>query len=142
MALTRLERKTGTNPSPGKKPFLSDYVESNPDCLGYNFEVTTVKETNSRAGYLIETKEFNTCVFKSSDQAGELLELVEECYSNYHCGMFVIIDEEEPSGFCLAYDLEVKRTWVRTKKFPGGYRYQHAQSGTKSRKSPRNLSAT
>jgi hypothetical protein len=56
--------------------------------------------------------------------------------------MFVIVDEAESSGFSLAYDLEVKRTWARTKKFPAGYRYQHAQSGAKSRKPPRNLSGT
>jgi hypothetical protein len=142
MALTRLERKVIATSTPGRKPFLSDYVESNENCIGFNFEVIAVRETNSRAGYLIETKEFNVCLFKSNDQTDELLELVEECYANYHCGMFVIVDAEEPSGFSLAYDLEVKRTWVRTKKFPGGYRYQHAQSGAKSRKSPRNLSAT
>jgi hypothetical protein len=140
MALTKLERKVGVNPSPGRKPFLSDYYEANPDCLGFNYEVTTVKETNSRGGYLIETKEFLCCIFKSNDQAEELLELVEDCYSTFHCGMYVIVDADEPTGFSLAYDLEVKRTWVRTKKFPGGYRYQHAQTGGKSRKLPRNLS--
>jgi len=142
MALTKLERKAGINPTPGKKPFLSDYVEANQDCLGFNFEVISIKETNSRAGYLIETKEFLCCIFKSNEQVEELLELVEECYSNYHCGMFIIVDESEPTGFSLAYDLEVKRTWVRTKKFPAGYRYQHAHSGAKSRKLPRNLSGT
>jgi hypothetical protein len=142
MALTKLERKTGTNPNAGRKPFLSDYVESNPDSIGYNYEITAVKETNSRGGYLLETKEFLCCIFKSNDQVEELLELVEACYSDYHCGMFVVIDEEESSGFSLAYDLEVKRTWVRTKKFPGGYRYQHAQTGGKTRKPPRNLSAS
>lgn len=141
MALTKLDRKVGANSTPGRKQFLSDYVESNEHCIGYNYEVTAVRETNSRAGYLIETKEFLCCLFKSNEQADELLELVEACYSEYHCGMFVIVDAEEPSGFSLAYDIEVKRTWVRTKKFPGGYRYTHAQSGQKSRKPPRNLSA-
>ena len=140
MALTKLERKVGSKPSPGKKPFLSDFFEANPDCLGFNYEVTAVKETNSRGGYLIETKEFLCCIFKSYEQVEELLELVEACYSEYHCGMYVVIDEDESTGFSLAYDLEVKRTWVRTKKFPGGYRYQHAQTGGKSRKPPRNLS--
>jgi hypothetical protein len=135
-----LERKVGSKPSPGKKPFLSDFFEANPDCLGFNYEVTAVKETNSRGGYLIETKEFLCCIFKSNEQVEELLELVEACYSEYHCGMYVVIDEDESTGFSLAYDLEVKRTWVRTKKFPGGYRYQHAQTGGKSRKPPRNLS--
>ena len=142
MALLKLERKAGGNATAGRKIFLSDYVEEHPDCLGFNFEVVLVKETNSRGGYLLETKEFNCCVFKSNDQCDELLELIEACYSEYHCGMYVIIDADEPSGFSLAYDLEVKRTWVRTKKFPAGYRYQHAQTGAKSRKSPRNLSAT
>jgi hypothetical protein len=142
MALTKLERKTGVKVTPGKKPFLSDYVEEHPDCIGFNYEVTSVKETNSRGGYLIETKEFICCIFKSSEQVEELLELVEACYSDYHAGMFVVIDEDEPSGFSLAYDLEVKRTWVRTKKFPAGYRYQHAQTGGKSRKPPRNLSGS
>jgi hypothetical protein len=142
MALTKLERKGVVTVSSGRKRFLSEYMEDNPDHLGFNFEVTQVKETNSRSGYLIETKQFNCCIFKSNEQVDELLELIESCYSELHCGMYVVIDEEEPSGFSLAYDLEVKRTWVRTKKFPGGYRYQHAQAGAKSRKLPRNLSAT
>jgi hypothetical protein len=137
-----VERKPSKNSTPGRKPFLSDFVEENPDVIGNNYEVEVVKETNSRAGYLIETKEFNCCLFKSSEQCEELLELVEECYSKSHCAMYLIIDEEEPSGFALAYDLEAKRTWVRTKKFPAGYRYSHAQAGRKSRKPPRNLSET
>ena len=141
MALTKVERKAAAIPNAGRKPFLSDYVEEHEDCLGFNFEITAVKETNSRAGYLIETKEFLCCLFKSNEQCDELLGLVEACYSDYHCGMYLIIDAEETSGFSLAYDLEVKRTWVRTKKFPGGYRYLHAQTGAKSRKPPRNLSA-
>jgi len=140
MALKKLERKVGANPTAGKKPFLSDYVESNPECLGFNYEVTSVKETNSRGGYLIETKDFLCCIFKSNEQVEELLELIEACYSEYHCGMYVVVDEDEPTGFSLAYDLEVKRTWCRTKKFPAGYRYQHAQTGGKTRKPPRNLS--
>jgi hypothetical protein len=141
MALSRLERKAGSKPNAGKKPFLSEYVEEHETCIGFNFEVTSVRETNSRAGYLLETDEFICCLFKSNDQVDELLELVEACYSQYHCGIYVIVDEEEPSGFSLAYDIEVKRTWARTKKFPGGYRYTHAQTGRKSRKPPRNLSA-
>jgi hypothetical protein len=140
MSLQKLERKSGVNPSPGRKPFLSDFYEVNPDCVGFNYEITLVKETNSRGGYLIETKEFLCCLFKSNDQAEELLELIEACYSIHHCAVYVIVDQDEASGFSLAYDLEVKRTWVRTKKFPGGFRYQHAQTGGKSRKPPRNLS--
>jgi hypothetical protein len=142
MALSRLPKKSGATSTPGRKPFLSDYMEDHPDHLGYNFEIELVKETNSRSGYLLETKAFNCCLFKSSEQCEELLELIEAVYSQHHCGIFVIIDESEPSGFALAYDTEVKRTWVRTKKFPGGYRYVHAQTGARSRKLPRNLSGT
>jgi len=138
MALEKFESKAGPKPTAGKLPFLSEFMESNPDAVGNNYEIVKVKETNSRSGYLIETKAFMACLFKSNEQVDELLELIEEVYSNMHCAVYVIIDEEEPSGLSLAYDLEAKRTWVRTKKFPAGYLYAHATRGQK-RKPPRNL---
>jgi hypothetical protein len=134
MALKKIELEGSTPVSTGRKPFLSDYVEQNEFCNGYNYEVIAVKETASRAGYLVECKEFVVHIFKSSPLAGILLETIEDLYSNKHCALFVVIDEAEQDGIYLAYDQETKRTWTRTKKYPAGYRYQHAQTGQKRAK--------
>jgi len=136
MALKKIDWEESKPVPAGRKPFLSDYVEQHPDCKGYNYEIVLVKETASRAGYLLECKEFVVHVFKSSPLAEVLLETIEDLYSNKHCALFVVLDETEQDGIYLAFDLEVKRTWVRTKKYPGGYRYEHAKTGAKRAKPP------
>lgn len=140
MAIQRKESAVSGTKTVGKKLFLSEYIEENPDIQGNNYEVTLVKETNSRNGYLLETKEFNVCIFKSSTLVDTLLELIEDVYSNLHCAVYVIIDQDEEEGIAIAYDLECKRTWLRQKKYPAGYRYSHVRAGGKSAKLPRNLS--
>jgi hypothetical protein len=139
MSIEKIPGNSGKQSLTGKKPFLSDFVEDHPGCEGFNYEIFLVKETASRAGYLLETKDFLVHVFKSSPLAEVLLSTIEDLYSNKHCALFVIIDPEEMDGICLAIDLEVKRTWVRTKKYPGGYRYEHAKPGAKRAKSPLQL---
>jgi hypothetical protein len=139
MALKKIDLEGSKPVSTGRKPFLSDYVEQNPGCDGFNFEVLAVKETASRAGYLVECKEFVVHIFKSSPLAEVLLETIEDLYSQKHCALFVVLDEEEQDGLYLAYDAETKRTWTRTKKYPAGYRYQHAQTGQKRGKPPLQL---
>jgi hypothetical protein len=139
MALKKIVPDGSKPVSTGRKPFLSDYVEQNPDCNGFNFEVTLVKETASRAGYLLECKEFVVHIFKSSPLAEVLLETIEALYSHKHCALFVVLDIDEQEGLYLAYDSETKRTWTKTKKYPAGYRYQHAQTGQKRAKPPLQL---
>jgi len=127
MALQRVKRFVTSEP--GRKPFFGDWVDAHDESVfGSEHEVTLVRETNSRAGYLLETDSFVLMLYKSQAEAEELLEEIDALYQSVTGGaLFIIVDPGEPSGYYLATDTEIARMWLRTKKYPGGFRYKHKE---------------
>lgn len=123
----------------GRKMFLSDYVDAvGESALNQLHEVTEVRETTSRAGFLCETDAFVAMVYKSSPLCDTLMELIDELYSSGRGGaLFLEVNGDSPIGVWFGTDLELPRIWVRTKKFPGGFRYIHKQT-----KNPRGRKGT
>jgi hypothetical protein len=123
MARNKIEKQTTA--LTGSLPFLDNYVNKNPDAIGKEFEILRVKETQSRAGWVIHTAEFMIHLYKSNDLVQQLVEQLCEIESVHEAGGFVILlDEGEEQGFAIIFDTEIKRTWVLLKKYGSGKVFQ------------------
>jgi hypothetical protein len=101
----------------GSLPFLDAYVESFPDTEGEEFEILEVKETRSRAGYLLYTNTFMTLLWKSDEMADNIITFLEsQLDTNPGKLLGLKIDSDEVCGCTFYTDDSVPRLWVRKKK--------------------------
>ena len=125
--MRKLEPKQGGNS--GQKPFLQQAFNlglvKEDDCL----EILSIRETQSKSGYLLETDKCVQLVFKSSPWAEPLVEILLEL-SELDPGfaLMLTVREENTGGMELWVDEDEARLWTVLKKFGGLTSYEHTMS--------------
>jgi len=124
----------------GSLPFLENFYEMHPESDGQDFEVKEVKETRSRAGFMILTSVFQVCLFKSHDYADLLTaELEDFLEKGIGCPIYLRVIGDDVDGFAVAVDRDQKRIWTRKKRMGGLFHCVHGGTegtSTKRKKLP------
>jgi len=131
----------------GQKPFLNVCYEQGDVEDGEKVEVRKVKETQSRAGFIVETDLFVVLLYKSSPWAEPLVSFLESMLStDPGYALFVIVEPDSPQGIEMEWDETIGRLWRKERKFGGGILYtpstpgaQGAGAGRKLRKAARDM---
>jgi len=102
----------------GRKPFLDVAFEKGLVVNGEALEIVEVKESASRGGYVIHTATCLVHVWKSSPMAEVLIEEMESLVAqNPSPKLYLVVDEQDSSGYYLAEDPENFTMWKKAKKF-------------------------
>lgn len=115
----------------GQKPFLENYLDEHPERENTLHEILSVNETQSRAGYMIQTAEFAVHLWKSSCWCDTLVEtLIEMCSAPIGSAVLLEISSDYEDGIEIVIDDEQIREWDAKRKFGGRIAYHQGMSSS------------
>jgi len=101
----------------GRLPFLDKAVSVGTATVGNSYEVLEVSESRNKSGFLFKTDVFMVFLFKSSELVMPLLaELEKLCRMNPAPAMYFEVTDTTVEGFCVWFDDDEDRQWVKSKK--------------------------